>query len=114
MTIVSPRSLLLIGLVASFLGGAVTAQNYYYAPSDTPASGTCNVFPWGQTSSRHQHVVTAAELGNAAQSIRDIAYAACGTGTFTASQILIRMNHIQLDTPMHQTVLARVISVRSR
>jgi hypothetical protein len=83
----------LVGSAVAFCHGVVLAQNYYYAPSDTPTAGTCNVFPWGQTSTRHQHVVTAAELGNTQQIIRDIAYAACNTGTFTAAQIVIVMDH---------------------
>ena len=87
------RSCLLAGSAAALLCGTAVGQSYYYAPSNTPTVGTCNVFPWGQSSTRHQHVVTAAELGNAAQNIRDIAYAACGSGTFTATQILIRMDH---------------------
>jgi hypothetical protein len=98
MMIVLPRTSLLAGLVAALCSSAVVGQTYFYAPSDTPAAGTCNVFPWGQSSTRHQHVVTAAELGNSTQSIRDIAYAACASGTFTASQIVIQMDHFQGTT----------------
>lgn len=97
MTLRLPRTVLFAAFVAC-LHGTVVGQNYYYAPSDTPTVGTCNVFPWGQSSARQQHVVTAAELGNATQTITEIAYAACGTGTFSASQIVIQMAHYQGTT----------------
>lgn len=97
MTFSLLRSILL-GSVTALLSGAVVGQTYYYSPSDTPTVGTCNVFPWGQSSTRHQHVVTAAELGNSQVTITDIAYAACATGTFTAGQIVIQMAHYQGTT----------------
>lgn len=87
------RSLFLSAGAAVLFSSLAAAQTYYFAPSDTPTTGTCNVFPWGQASTRHQHIVTAAELGNARQVINDIGYAACATGTLTAGSILIRMNH---------------------
>lgn len=89
----SLRAVVAALLALVLLQSAIVGQTYFHIPSDTPATGTCNVFPWGQSSTRHQHIVTAAELGNAATTINDIAYAACNSGTFTCSQILIRMDH---------------------
>ncbi|MFO1053728.1 MAG: hypothetical protein U1F36_16050 [Planctomycetota bacterium] len=92
------RTALLGSLLVAALAVIVPAQNHRYAPSDTPGTGTCNSIPWGQSSARHQHLVTAAELGNAPQVITDIAYSACSTGTLTAGQILIRMSHTSSAT----------------
>ncbi len=82
-------------LATALFATSVAAQNCWYAPNNTPTVGTCNVFPWGQASSRYQTLMTADDLGQRPTILRALAFASCGSGTFTANRITIRFNYFQ-------------------
>ncbi len=82
-------------LATALLVSSVAAQNCWYAPSNTPTVGTCNVYPWGQSSSRYQCLLTVEDLGRRPTILRAMAFASCGSGTFTASRMIVRFNYFQ-------------------
>ncbi len=70
----------------------------YYAPSNTPAAGTCNVIPWGMNSTtwanqRYQSKMTVADLGNAKRTITELSFAPCSAGTHNSTTLVIKMAH---------------------
>lgn len=71
---------------------AAQTPGSFFIPSDTPTTGTCNSFPFGQSSSIYQCTATPAELGNLpAGSINDLAFAPCSSTTITFSSIEITL-----------------------
>jgi hypothetical protein len=79
------------------LPAAVTAQSFYM-PSDTPAVGTCNAFPFNTTDMRYQALVRTSELGSTPQLIRGFALAPCTTGIRSFSRITVKMAHLASPT----------------
>ncbi|MCA8956178.1 MAG: hypothetical protein KDC87_08890 [Planctomycetes bacterium] len=95
-----------LSLVAALLIAPLTAQSpSYYIPSNTPSTGTCNVIPFGDSSTtwtnqKYQTIITAADLGNAAVlNICDLAWAPCGGGGAA------NMNFQAIEIVMAQTTL---------
>jgi len=89
---------LLAVVVLPLLGLTVDAQGTVYAPSNTPTAGSCNVYPWGtSTSARFQEIIPATYLPSAPFKITDIAYAPCGNSTFTSRRLRVRMCHTTLS-----------------
>ena len=90
------RYLPLLAVIAtSHLGAQTTC---HYVPSNTPASGGCNVIPWGMNSptwanQRYQTKITIADLGNAKRTITDLAFAPCNTGAHSSATLVIKMAH---------------------
>ena len=79
---------------------ALTAQAYYI-PSDTPATGTCNSIPFGDTNGSalwtnqvYQSIATAAELGNTPGYVTGLAFAPCGTGVHKNTRLRISLSHV--------------------
>ncbi|MCA8972065.1 MAG: hypothetical protein KDC95_19915 [Planctomycetes bacterium] len=108
------RTALSLSFAIATLACAATAQNCWYAPDNTPTVGTCNVFPWGQSSSRYQTLMTQDDLGNRVTLFRALAFAGCGSGTFTAQRILIRFAYFQgttLGTDFNQNLGAAPVTM---
>ncbi|MBN2491256.1 MAG: hypothetical protein JXQ29_10460 [Planctomycetes bacterium] len=76
---------------------ALVFADQAYCPSDTPTTGTANIFPmgWG-AEGRFQMIVDAKYLPSAPVKITDIAFAPTAPTTFTASQFQMRMAHTTL------------------
>ncbi len=76
-----------------------------HVPSNTPASGVCNNFPFNPNwagangSFRYQLLVPSSLLGGKACLISDVSFAACYTVTFKATQFEMTMGHTTLATP---------------
>jgi hypothetical protein len=75
-------------LVSGALALASVSAQEFYIPSNTPATGTCNVIPFGTTNTSatwvnqvYQTVVTDADLGSptAPLTLCNLAFANCGT-----------------------------------
>jgi hypothetical protein len=106
------RSLLLSCSLAVSAG--VPAQSFYI-PSNTPTTGTCNVIPFGTTSSsatwvnqRYQTIITAADLNNMAGFINGLAFASCGTGMRQHASIDVTMSLVPSGYTLTSTFAANL------
>jgi len=87
-------TLLLIVLLASSGAGQTTEV---YVPTASPSAGSCNGYPWSiHPEWRFQMRIPAASLGGKPFRITEIAFAPCGTTTFSSPQCEIRMAHTTL------------------
>ncbi|MCA8973401.1 MAG: hypothetical protein KDC98_01700 [Planctomycetes bacterium] len=100
------RSLL---LAASLLGSGLCAQNYYI-PDNLAGSGTCNVIPFGSTTTTSsfytcitQQIVRANELGNVPNVITGLGFAACGTGKSRFTSLQVILDHAPANTTLSST-----------
>ena len=103
------RSLLALALLSSGL-----AAQSAYVPSNTPAAGTCNAFPFSTSDMRYQALVTAADMGNAPALICGFAVAQCSTGVATFQRLTIKMAHLAapaLSTTFDMNLAAGAITV---
>jgi len=81
------------------LSGLIRADEIY-VPDNNPASTTFNAIPfWAEWSViqgeiRAQILYNASYFGNRIFRIRDIAFAAAYTGTFSATQLQVRISHV--------------------
>jgi hypothetical protein len=88
--------------------GALLAQNWYI-PDPSPSTGTCNVIPFGNTTTasfgqaKYQQRCTAAELGNVAGLITGLGFAACNTGRAHYDSLEIILDHIPAAQPLSTT-----------
>lgn len=88
------KTLLTFCLVAA---AQVPAQ--IHIPSDTPAVGTCNVFPFGRTSAVYQCLATQAQLGGATVlTIRDMAFTPCGNYSMKFTDLEIKIAQTDATT----------------
>ena len=101
-------------LVALVLAGAAVAQTCIYSPDNSATTGSCNVIPFGQiansttwSNQKYQQVVPAATLGNNAMLIRELGFAACGSGTRTFRSIKITIDQTT-NSPLSLTFAANL------
>ena len=87
------------------LAAPSVAQNCKYIPGNTPTAGTCNVIPFGNTKNsstwsnqKYQTILLTSQLGKAAGSICEIAFAPCRTEMRNFDSIVIKMNHTKIAT----------------
>ncbi len=91
------------------LAASATAQSFVYVPDNVPSSGGSNAIPfWAEWSAiqgeiRFQELYTAAQLGNMAFTIQDVAMASNYNGTFGAQLFEIRAAH-STSTMLVQTM----------
>lgn len=78
----------LLCAAVALLAAPLVAQTYYYSPSNTPGTGTCNVIPFGTTNTsatwvnqRYQQLVLASDLGSGNVPLRicSLAWSSCGS-----------------------------------
>ena len=74
-----------------------------YVPDSDATTGTCNVFPWGQTNFTYVSRIPASSLSAANPVITDVSFAPCGTGIFAAPQVIVGLGHLPavLPNPMN-------------
>jgi len=107
---------ILCGLIALLVISGMAAADEVYLPSNTPGTGSVNVFPFNThygTEFRYQLVIPPALLGKRPMKILDIAFAPSGTGDFKATTFEVRMSHstvapstaFAVNLPNPQTVL---------
>lgn len=100
-------------LVAAALVGASSAQSFF-VPTDTPATGTCNAFPFSTTDMRYQALILASDLGNAPAIIRGFSLAPCSSGVRSFTRITMKMAHLAattLSTTFDQNLAAGPLTV---
>lgn len=100
-------------LAAFVLASGLVAQSAY-VPSNTPATGTCNAFPFSTSDMRYQALVTAADMGSTPALICGFAVAQCSTGTATFQRLTVKMAHItaaSLSTTFDANLAAGAITV---
>lgn len=81
--------------LTALLAAPALAQNCFFVPDADATQGTCNAYPMNVSSTRYQTLVDATDLGNSVRILKELAFAPCGSGTMTASRILIRFAHFQ-------------------
>ena len=89
-------------LVLMFLCSALTAQTCAVevsVPDGDSTFGACNVFPFGQTSFTYAGHIAAAFMDPVNPYVNDIAFAPCGTGTWSCSTVVIAMGHVPNPIP---------------
>src|SRR5687768_17010216 len=82
------------------LPALVPAQGTYFIPDNQAAAGTCNVIPFGDSSTssptwsnqKYQTLIPAAALGNRPGLICELAFAPYGTGMREFATIKIQMD----------------------
>jgi len=87
-------SAMLFCLLAALVGPA--GADEIYVPSNSPAVGGGNHWPWNATSSsewRFQQLFSAKQLGFKGGVIKDIAFAPTSSGTHTATRFEMTMSH---------------------
>ncbi|HEX6813879.1 MAG TPA: hypothetical protein VF384_19815 [Planctomycetota bacterium] len=95
-------------LVALFSAAPAFAQNWYI-PDNLPASGNCNVIPFGQLvggpfyQCRYQQRCTAADLGATVGVITGLGFAPCASGRAHYDSIEIVLDHIPASQPLSTT-----------
>ncbi|MBM4062407.1 MAG: hypothetical protein FJ265_15110 [Planctomycetes bacterium] len=89
---------------ALFCASAALAQTTIYVPDNDPTLGTCNAIPmsasFGAGSMTYIGRIPASWLDPNHRTIRDIEFAPCGAGTFTAPNILIGIGHVPNPLPV--------------
>lgn len=91
---------------AGAIAAAPLAAQCYTSPDNAPASGGCNVIPFGDANPTsttwsnqvYQMLVTAADLNNQAGLVTTLSFAPCGTGLRQATRITVKMGHCNLGT----------------
>ncbi len=87
----------------------VSAQNWF-VPDNLTASGTCNVIPFGSSSTtssfynqRYQCKATAADLGSTANLITGIGFSPCSSGVATYGMLEVTFDHHPAGSPLDPT-----------
>ncbi|GAB4155548.1 MAG: hypothetical protein Fur0037_23940 [Planctomycetota bacterium] len=83
-------------LALALLAAALPAQSFYI-PTNTPSSGTINVFPFGTTDMRYQALVRATELGGPGV-IHGFGLAPAATGIRSFTRVTMKMAHLASPT----------------
>jgi hypothetical protein len=81
------------------LAAAAPAQTTYFIPDNQATAGTCNVIPFGDSSTssptwsnqKYQTLILASALGNQAGLICELAFAPCGSGVREFATIKIQL-----------------------
>jgi hypothetical protein len=96
------------------LAGTVAAQTCVHSPDNNAGAGGCNVIPFGQVANsttwsnqKYQQVVPASTLGNNPLVIRELAFAACGSGARTFQSIKITVDQTT-NSPLSTTFAANL------
>ena len=89
------RNSMLLCLAA--LAASLPAQSIY-VPSDTPAVGTANAFPFNTTDMRYQALILATELNNAPALITGFALAPSSSGALSYGHVTMKMAHLAAAT----------------
>lgn len=84
-------------LLVATLAAGLSAQSFYM-PSDTPAVGTCNAFPFNTTDMRYQALIRATDLNSTPCVIKGFALSPCATGIRTFTRITMKMAHLASGT----------------
>ena len=79
------------------LAAGLSAQSFYI-PSDTPAVGTANSFPFNTSNMRYQALVRATELNSTPAVITGFALAPSTTNTLEFAQVTMKMAHLSAAT----------------
>lgn len=87
-----------------FLCGSLAAQTFVHVPDSNAASGTCNVIPFGASStfaSGYTYLgrIPAGFMNASNPYVLDVAFAACNTGIWAASDVEIAMGHLPSSLP---------------
>ncbi len=96
------RALLLLSLVLAVSGTALADE--VYVPDSNPSTGGSNAIPfWAEWSAitgaiRYQALYSPTQLGNKAFVITELSFAANYTGSFSATQLQVRMSHVTTGT----------------
>lgn len=74
------------------------AQGAVYVPDSNPATGTCNAWPFNVYKDwRYQCIIEKKYLPSAPFKLVDLGFAPCSSGTWTALQFQVRINHTTLS-----------------
>ncbi len=77
------------------------AQVSAYVPDNAPALGVCNSIPFGVTSQiTYLARIPASSLGGVAgRHLLDVAFAPCGTGTWSSASVIVGVGHVPTPQP---------------
>lgn len=85
-------------LSALLCASSLLAQTNIYVPDSDPTTGTCNAIPmsasFGSGSTTYLGRIPASWLDPTNRTIRDVEFAPCANGTFTAPNIQIGIGHV--------------------
>ena len=98
------RVLPLCGVLLLVVSGSLAAQVSIFVPGSDPSAGPCNSLPFGTAIGiwlEQSYVVRipAASLDPANPSLLDVAFAPCGSGTWSAPTIQIGVGHLPASLP---------------
>jgi hypothetical protein len=94
------RHLGLISLALCLMAVPLTAQSLIHVPDNAPASGTCNIAPWGYAAMTYVARIPVSFLDPANPTVDDVGWASCNSNTFSAPDVQIGMGHVPNPLPI--------------